>query len=254
VIRPSGGAVRWNDADALKHPDALRAQLGYLPQDFGVYPNLNPVEFLSYLAAAKGLDPAASRRRIDALLELVNLTEVRKRPLGGFSGGMRQRAGIAQALLNDPKLLIVDEPTAGLDPEERVRFRQLLSDLSGERVVILSTHIVSDVEAVASSIALIARGRLLAHDTTENLLRPFEGRVWEWLVPASELAAVRARFLVSGLVRRGDGVQVRLVSDGAPDPAARVANPSLEEVYLAHIGAARNGEGAGMPAPAAAAP
>jgi ABC-2 type transport system ATP-binding protein len=244
VIRPSGGTVRWNDADVLRHPDALRAQLGYLPQDFGVYPNLNPVEFLQYIAAAKGLDPASARKRIDALLELVNLTDARKRPLGGFSGGMRQRAGIAQALLNDPKLLIVDEPTAGLDPEERVRFRQLLSDLSGERVVILSTHIVSDVEAVASTIALIAHGRLLAHDGTENLLRPFEGRVWEWLVPSAELAAVRSRFLVTGLVRRGDGVQVRLVADGAPDAAARVVNPSLEEVYLAHVGASRNGNGA----------
>ena len=133
-----------------------------------------------------------------------------------------------------------------------MRFRQLLSDLSGERVVILSTHIVSDVEAVASSIALIAHGRLLAHDSTENLLRPFEGRVWEWLVPSAELAAVRARFLVTGLVRRGDGVQVRLVADGAPDPSARVANPSLEEVYLAHIGAARNGNGAARAAAEAA--
>jgi ABC-2 type transport system ATP-binding protein len=242
VIRPTAGAVRWNEVDVLAHPDALRTELGYMPQDFGVYPNLNPVEFLSYIGAAKGLDTASTHARIDALLELVNLGDARKRPLGGFSGGMRQRVGIAQALLNDPKLLIVDEPTAGLDPEERVRFRQLLSDLSGERVVILSTHIVSDVEAVASTIALIAHGRLLVHDTTENLLRHLEGRVWEWLVAPGDLAAVRERFLVTGLVRRADGVLVRLVSDEAPNGVARPASPSLEEVYLAHIRTLRDGD------------
>src|SRR5262249_33096082 len=148
-------------------PDAVRAVLGYLPQDFGVYPNLSPLEFLEYLAAVRGLEARAARARLDELLELGNLVEVRKRPLGSFSGGMRQRVGIAQALLNAPRLLIVDEPTGGLDPEERVRFRNLLSDLSGERIVILSTHIVSDVEATATRIALIARGQLVRDATPE---------------------------------------------------------------------------------------
>src|ERR1700683_2411026 len=129
ITRATEGTVTWNGADLQRQPDAVRAVLGYLPQDFGVYPNLNAVEFLEYFAAVKGLDAASARRRIDELLQLVNLADVRKRPLGGYSGGLKQRIGIAQALLNDPQLLLVDDPTAGLDPAERVRFRNLLSDL-----------------------------------------------------------------------------------------------------------------------------
>src|SRR6476660_9328844 len=170
ITRATEGRVSWNGADLATDPDSLRSTLGYLPQDFGVYPNLNAVEFLEYLAAVKGLDAASSKRRIDELLNLVNLTDVRKRPLGGYSGGMKQRVGIAQALLNDPSLLIVDEPTAGLDPEERVRFRDLLRELAGERVVLLSTHIVSDVEAIAASIAIVYRGRPLVHAAPEAVI------------------------------------------------------------------------------------
>ena len=183
VTRPSSGSILWNDSDILSSPDPLRAVLGYLPQDFGVYPHLTANEFLQYLAAVKGLDGSAARRRIEELLSVVNLSDARHRPLGGFSGGMRQRVGIAQALLNDPQLLIVDEPTAGLDPEERVRFRNLLSELSGERIVILSTHIVSDVEAVATDIAILSHGRLLSHASPEALLASINGKVWEVLFP-----------------------------------------------------------------------
>jgi len=170
ITKPTEGGVRWDGTDVASHPESLRPTLGYLPQDFGVYPQLNPLEFLEYLAAVKGLDSGAARKRIHDLLELVNLTEARKRPLGGFSGGMRQRVGIAQALLNDPSLLIVDEPTAGLDPEERVRFRDLLRALAGERVVLLSTHIVSDVEAIAASIAIVYRGRLLVNAAPDAVI------------------------------------------------------------------------------------
>ena len=232
IAKPTEGTVRWNGEDIAGRPDALRNVLGYLPQDFGVYANLNAVEFLEYLAAVKGIEAAAARRRIDELLALVNLTDSRKRPLGGYSGGMRQRVGIAQALLNDPQLLIVDEPTAGLDPEERVRFRNLLSELSGERIVILSTHIVSDVEATATGIAIVSQGRLLAHATPEALLARLEGKVWEWVLPSEDLPAARQRFLISTVTRRGDGVHARVVSDAPPGAKAQGVAPTLEDAYL----------------------
>lgn len=231
ITRATEGHVSWNGADLAANPDALRSVLGYLPQDFGVYPNLNAVEFLEYLAAVKGLDAAAAARRIDELLNLVNLSDVRKRPLGGYSGGMKQRIGIAQALLNDPQLLIVDEPTAGLDPEERVRFRNLLSELSGERIVILSTHIVSDVEATATDIALISHGTLVAHATPESLLRQVEGRTWEWTLPSADLQAARQRYLISNTARRSDVVHARVLALTPPD-GARPVPPTLEDAYL----------------------
>ncbi len=235
ITKPTHGTVTWNGTDIVSSPDSVREVLGYLPQDFGVYPNLDTVEFLSYLAAAKGLDGPSAKKRIDELLQLVNLTEVRHRPIGKFSGGMKQRVGIAQALLNDPRLLIVDEPTGGLDPEERVRFRNLLSELSGERIVILSTHIVSDVEAVATDIAIIRQGQLISHRTPEELLRTVEGRVWEWVVQSADLQAIKQKFLVSGTMRRSDGVRARIISADRPDAAAQAAVPTLEDAYLASI-------------------
>ena len=235
VTRPTEGSVTWDGADISSSPNELRDVLGYLPQDFGVYPNLNAVEFLQYLAAAKGLDGKTARGRIDELLELVNLTEASRRPLGGYSGGMRQRIGIAQALLNDPQLLIVDEPTVGLDPAERVRFRNLLSDLSGDRIVILSTHIVSDVEAAALEIVMINSGHLVSHATPEALLQEVEGKVWTWVVPSTDLPSVNQRHLVSGTVRRGDGVHVRVVAETSPESNAESVTPTLEDAYLYRI-------------------
>lgn len=236
ITKPTDGSIQWNDVDIVKSPDTLRDVLGYLPQDFGVYPNLNAVEFLEYMAAIKGLDSATAKKRIDELLLLVNLKDAAKRPLGGYSGGMKQRVGIAQALLNDPQLLIVDEPTVGLDPEERVRFRNLLSDLSGERIVILSTHIVSDVEATATHIALVNKGQLLREAAPENLLNELEGKVWEWTVNSDDLPALKSKHIVSGTIRKSDGVQVRVVSSDQPKAESRSVSPNLEDAYLYFIG------------------
>lgn len=236
ITKTTTGSVTWNGTDIAKSPDTLRAVLGYLPQDFGVYPNLSAVEFLEYMAAIKGLDAKTAKRRIDELLQVVNLVEVGKRPLGGYSGGMKQRVGIAQALLNDPQLLIVDEPTVGLDPEERVRFRNLLSDLSGERIVILSTHIVSDVEATATHIVLINEGRLLRKAAPEDLLKELENKVWEWTVTSDELVTLKQKHIVSGTIRRSDGVQVRVVSESRPEANANNVSPNLEDAYLYIIG------------------
>jgi ABC-2 type transport system ATP-binding protein len=232
ITKPTEGTAKWNDIDISRRPDELRQVLGYLPQDFGVYPNLTAVEFLRYMAAIKGLDSKIARKRIDELLTMVDLTHVRHRPLGGYSGGMKQRVGIAQALLNDPKLLIVDEPTVGLDPEGRIQFRNLLSDLSGERIVILSTHIVSDVEATATEIVFINRGRLVRYAVPEELLRMVGGKVWDCVVSSKDLTAFRQQHLVSTTIRRDDGVHARVVADIAPFEKARSVSPSLEDAYL----------------------
>jgi ABC-2 type transport system ATP-binding protein len=231
ITTPTQGRVLWNGEDVSVNPNAIRNVLGYLPQNFGVYPHLTAMEFLEYLAAVKGLEHRAAIRRIDELLQLVNLHEFKNRRLGKFSGGMRQRIGIAQALLNDPELLIIDEPTVGLDPEERVRFRNLISDLAGDRIVILSTHIVSDVETTATDIALVAGGELLAHEAPEKLLATVEGRVWECVIASSDVPALKQRYLTGGALRRADGVHMRIVTEDPPSGAVSVL-PSLEEAYL----------------------
>ncbi len=232
LAKPTQGRVLWKGADLAASPDELRVELGYLPQDFGVYTALSAREFLSFLAAVKGLPASLSADRVEACLAMVGLSDAADRRLGGYSGGMRQRVGIAQALLNDPKLLIVDEPTVGLDPEERLRFRHLLTDLAGQRLVILSTHIVSDVEASATDLAVMQKGQLCFHGTPEALIAGATGHVWDWTIVPERLAEVRATHHVSGSLRRPEGVRVRVVGAAAPAPEAEPVAPGLEDAYV----------------------
>lgn len=236
LARPTAGKVTWNGADIAADPNSLRTALGYLPQDFGVYAALSAREFLAFLAAVKGLSGALARERVDSCLSLVGLNDAADRRLGEFSGGMRQRVGIAQALLNDPALLIVDEPTVGLDPEERMRFRHLLTDLAGQRLVILSTHIVSDVEASATALAVMSGGRLRFHGAPEQLLAQANGHVWEWTLAPEQLADARAKFVVCASLRRPDGIRVRVVSAGSPHADAQAVTPALEDAYTWLLG------------------
>lgn len=232
VTKPTEGKASWNGHDIAHSPENVRRILGYLPQDFGIYPNLTATEFLSYLAAARGISGKSARHRIGQLLDLVNFGDARKRRLGSLSGGMKQRVGIAQALLNYPELLIVDEPTAGLDPEERIRFRNLLSELSVNRTVILSSHIVSDLEAAATSIAIMKAGRLLVNALPEELLRSVEGKVWEVVLASPDLIELKQTHVVGSTTRTIDGMRVRVVGDKTPAAPARQVAPTLEDAYL----------------------
>ena len=228
ITRPTSGRIVFHDVDVAKRPNELRRRLGYLPQDFGVYDNLTALEFLSYFAALKGVH---SKRRVMEMLESVNLHAVAQRAVGGFSGGMKQRLGIAQALINDPELVIVDEPTAGLDPEERVRFRNVLSEIGFGKLVILSTHIVSDIESIATQIAVMKDGKLLTFAAPETLLREATGKVWQSVVSSEEFDRVRTTLKISSAVRKPDGVYIRFVGS-APASGATAVEPELEDAFL----------------------
>lgn len=232
VDTPSKGSVTFNGTDITKHPNDLRRVLGYLPQDFGVYPNMSASEFLEYMAAMKGLSMKSAKVRINELLDILNLTSAGKRHLGGFSGGMKQRVGIAQALLNDPKILIVDEPTVGLDPDERIRFRNLLASLAADRTIILSTHIVSDIESIAPNLVVMKEGRLIAAASPEKLMTQAHGKVWNAIVDVNELEALQQKYIVSNSMQRSDGIHVRIVSTEQPRLGADLVEPSLEDAYL----------------------
>lgn len=236
LLAPSRGRVLCDGRDIHAMGADYRDLLGYLPQDFGVYPNFTAEGFLCYIARLKGLGRVAARQKTAELLELVGLTDRRKRRLGGFSGGERQRVGIAQALLNEPQVLILDEPTAGLDPQERIRFRGLLNRLGKDRLVLLSTHIVSDVESAADQVILLRRGQVIGQGTPTELLRQLEGKVWNVPVTAQEQEALAARYPCSN-VSRVDGVTyMRLIADTPPTGRAEGVPANLEDLSLYHFG------------------
>jgi ABC-2 type transport system ATP-binding protein len=232
LIAPTRGTLRWHGRDVSRDGPAIRAVLGYLPQDFGVYPDFTARQFLRYLAAMKRLPGDYGKRRVDEMLELVNLERDADRRLRTYSGGMKQRVGIAQALLSDPELLIVDEPTAGLDPTERVRFRTLIASLTGDRTVLLSTHIIADIEAVTAHLVLLKAGHLLADTMTHSLINAARGRVWEVQTDAEAARRLQATHPISSLITGSNGVVVRVVGDKEPLAGSRPVEPTLEDAYL----------------------
>jgi ABC-2 type transport system ATP-binding protein len=232
ITKPTAGKILWNGQDIVRSPQALRHELGYLPQYFGVYDQLSAVEFLHYIASLKGLPKSKANQVIDELIDKLNLTHAAHMPLKGYSGGMKQRIGIAQALLNDPKLLIIDEPTVGLDPHERANFRQLLTELAGDRCIIFSTHIVSDVESIANRIAIMNTGQLIQSDTPSSLLQKMANKCWQLTTDFNELKHIQHEFIVSHSVRKEDKVELNIVADHCPDARAIARTPSLEDAYL----------------------
>lgn len=233
ISKPTRGKLFLNGEDIVKHPDTIRKVLGYLPQDFGVYPNLNAYEFLEYIAAMKGIGGPGLRKRIEMLLESVNLTADAKRPVGSYSGGMKQRVGIAQALLNDPKVLIFDEPTVGLDPEERVRFRQLISDLAQNCIIILSSHIVSDIETVADEVAIMKSGILIDKALPAGIIKHAANKVFEIVLNNSELNAFKSKHLIISTSRQQEQTRVRYITaDNSWNPTSTAVNATLEDAYL----------------------
>ena len=234
LLTPTSGTITWDGQDIFSLGSAYRNLLGYLPQDFGYYPDFSVQDYLLYIASIKGLRPATARQRMQNLLEQVGLTQVRRQKMKKLSGGMKRRAGIAQAMLNDPKILILDEPTAGLDPKERIRFRNLISELAENRLVLLSTHIVSDVEYIADQILLMKDGSLVHHGTSQQLLAAAPTQVWT--VPRAQADQLLHQYPVVNLKTLPQGVQLRVLSQTPPTPEAHPAEMTLEDLFLHYFG------------------
>jgi ABC-type multidrug transport system ATPase subunit len=231
VNKPSNGIITLNKNNIAKDANYIRKQLGFLPQDFGVYPNLNAYEFLEYMAAMKGIGGSNLKPRITQLLEGLNLIEAAKKPIGSYSGGMKQRVGIAQALLNNPKILIFDEPTVGLDPEERVRFRNLITDLANDCIVILSSHIVSDIDTIADKVAIMKSGNLITHGNQEEIIQNVKNKVFEITIGKEQLSMFKKEQIVVSTSRKTNQLIVRYIANTPVENSIK-KEANLEDAYL----------------------
>lgn len=236
LVKPTSGAITLDGRDIFALDRSYRNLLGYLPQEFGVYPEFTVQDYLLYIASIKGLRPAAAKERVKALLQQVGLTKARNKKMKTLSGGMKRRAGIAQAMLNDPKILILDEPTAGLAPNERIRFRNLISEMASDRIVLLSTHIVSDIESIADEILLMKDGTITTSGTAEDLLAAMPEDVWSITVPREAAGNYLKSFKVSNVRSVPGGTQLRVLSALQPSAEAVLEDATLEDLFLSYFG------------------
>lgn len=236
LIKPTSGEILWDGQDVYAMDGQYRKLLGYLPQDFGYYPDFSIHDYLMYIASIKGIRPTVAKERVKLLLKQVGLVRARHKKMKTLSGGMKRRAGIAQAMLNDPKILILDEPTAGLDPSERIRFRNLISELSEDRIVLLSTHIVSDIEYIANEILLMKDGCITMSGTAEEIVASMPEKVWTFTVPKAQIDAYLKSYKVANVKTVPGGAELRVLSPVRPNSAAVEAEPNLEDAFLYHFG------------------
>lgn len=236
LISPTSGEILWDGQDIFALDGGYRKNLGYLPQDFGYYPDFSVQDYLMYIASIKGLRPAVARERVARLLNQVGLSKARNKKMKTLSGGMKRRAGIAQAMLNDPKILILDEPTAGLDPSERIRFRNLISELSGDRIVLLSTHIVSDIEYIANEILLMKDGAITLSGTAEEIVASLPEKVWTFTVPKAKIDGYLHAYKVANVKTTPGGGELRVLSAQQPTADAIAMEPNLEDAFLYYFG------------------
>ncbi len=236
LIQPTSGCITWNGKDIFQMDGEYRRLLGYLPQDYGFYPDFTVQDYLLYIASLKGIRESVARQRVKILLGQVGMTKARGKKMKTLSGGMKRRVGIAQAMLNDPKILILDEPTAGLDPSERIRFRNLISELSEDRVVLLSTHIVSDVEYIAGEILLMKDGEITISGTAEEVIASMPGKVWRCGVKKENMDRVIHKYQVSNVKTVSGGAELRILSANAPSANAVEEDATLEDVFLYYFG------------------
>lgn len=232
ILAPTQGRIFYDGQDIREKGESYRNLLGYLPQDFGYYPGFTALQFLMYMSAVKGLSKGFAKERSLTLLDEVGLSPVKDKKIKTYSGGMKQRLGIAQAMLNDPKILILDEPTAGLDPKERVKFRNLISSFSRDKIVLLSTHIVSDVEYIAGEILIMKKGAVIHRGKPHEIIRAAEGKVWECRVPNAEAASMESRFNIGNMRTEGETTILRIIADEKPLEDAESVRPNLEDLYL----------------------